>query len=150
MKGTNNILNEQDGPKLRPPFDVPEGYFETFEDRLEARIAAMEEPKSTKVTLLRILKPIVGLAAGFLLIMTLIKYPLSKVTSLLSNQQNTATESADWADEPFMSNISFFDDREFVQIIESDESLSPEQEDKFIDYITHELNDYEIFAELNN
>ncbi len=51
------------------PFKAPEGYFESFEDRLMARISAEAQPAaSTSRRLWTVLKPALALAATFAII----------------------------------------------------------------------------------
>ena len=68
----NNTLFRKDNP-----FTVPEGYFETLDKRIEEKIEAGSLPPRQKI--IRLLKPIVGLAASFALAFLLIRYPLSLI-----------------------------------------------------------------------
>lgn len=150
MKKFDDILNENNGPKADNPFKVPEGYFETFEDRLEAQLQATNEQKSTKKTIIRILKPVLGLAASFLLIMLLIKYPLQKITPVISSNEYTEENDSGWFEDVFISSTTFMDDSTLLQNIDSSEIKTPAESDELISYLSTELNDYEVFAELNN
>lgn len=150
MNKFDDILNKGDKPGNENPFQVPEGYFETFEDRLEAKLEALNEQKSTSKTIIRILKPVLGLAASFILVMLLIKYPLEELTPKLSSNNLSTESESGWFEEVFVSNATFFDDKEFIQNIDSTETQSPAESEELISYLSGELNDYEIFAELNN
>ena len=151
MNNLNEILNSNKNGPQKAPFDVPEGYFETLEDRLVAQIEALEEKPNTRQTIIRILKPVIGLAASFLLILILVKYPLNKFTTQITNRQhvNIPTEDDNYMQEVLLNNPTFFDDKTLVQTITSDQSQSPES-DELISILSSEMNDYEIFAELNN
>jgi len=151
MKNMDDIFNSEQQNSPKPPFDVPPGYFETFEERLEARINALEEKPNTRRTFIRILKPIAGLAASFLLIMLLIKYPLSKITSkFASPDEISSTEDSDLWREIFMSNSLFFDDKTLVNTIVSDETSATIDSDEMFAIMSSELNDYEVYDELYN
>lgn len=151
MKDINDILNSQQHDPKEPPFDVPPGYFETFEDRLEAQITASEEKPSKRKTIIRILKPIAGLAASFLLIMLLLKYPLKKITPELASQDETSlSEESNLWQEIFMGNTVFFDDNTLVTTMNTDESSNPGESEELINILSSELTDYEIYAELYN
>jgi hypothetical protein len=150
MKNFDDILKKSNGHKAENPFQVPEGYFETFEDRLEAQLEAMNEQKPGTRTIVRILKPVLGLAACFLLVMLLIKYPLKEITPILSSEELTSKSDSSWFEEIFVSNATFFDDNALLQNIEGNESQNPAGSDELINYLSTELNDYEVFAELNN
>ncbi|WP_163717314.1 hypothetical protein [Mangrovibacterium lignilyticum] len=151
MKNMNDIFNPEKEGSKNSPFDVPKGYFETFEDRLEAQITAMEEKPSRSRTIIRILKPVVGLAASFLLIMLLVKYPLNKITpSLTSLDDSSFVEDSDYWKEIILSNSIFIDDRALLQVMNNNETTSPGESDEIIATVSSELNDYEVFAELYN
>lgn len=152
MEEIKDILKtNQEGPK-KQPFEVPAGYFETFEDRMEAQINALDEKPDMRRTIVRILKPIAGLAASFLLIMLLVKYPLSHLNTVFTAQnQSSQVDEDDYWQELFLTNSSFLDDQKLVQsITAADNESSPAHSEEIISIISTEMNDYEIIAELSN
>lgn len=67
MNEQNDILER--ARQAGQPFKAPEGYFESFEDRLMARISAEAQPAaSTSRRLWTVLKPALALAATFAII----------------------------------------------------------------------------------
>lgn len=60
--------------KSKNPFTVPDGYFDTLEDRVMSRVKENEKPKQT--SLLLTLKPYLGLAALFAFAMVIVQLVL--------------------------------------------------------------------------
>lgn len=58
--------------KSKNPFTVPDGYFDTLEDRVVSRV----QETSREMTLLRILRPYLGLAALFTFAMVIVQLAL--------------------------------------------------------------------------
>ena len=151
MKNFDDILKTENNGPQKPPFDVPPGYFETFEDRLEAKIAALDEKPSNRKTIIRILKPVAGLAASFLLIMLLLKYPLQKITQDTNSQNETAlVEDSDSWQDVLMGNTAFFDDNTLMSAITAEEGANTIQSDEVMTILSSEVTDYEVYAELYN
>ena len=101
---------------------------------------AMSERKSTKKSIVRVLKPVLGLAASFLLVMLLIKYPLKEITPMLSSEDLSAESDSSWFEEVFVGNATFFDDKAFIQNIDNNETQSPAESDELINYLSGEVN----------
>ncbi len=150
MRKFDDILKHTNGKQAEHPFKVPQGYFETFEDRLEAQLQAAEEQKSPRQTIVRILKPVLGLAASFVLIMLLIKYPLQEITPMIGSEELSAQNDSGWFEDVLISSTTFMDDNSLLLNIDQNEDQTPAESEELINYLSTELNDYEIFAELNN
>ena len=60
--------------KSKNPFTVPDGYFDTLEDRVMSQVKENEKPKQT--SLLLTLKPYLGLAALFAFAMVIVQLVL--------------------------------------------------------------------------
>lgn len=88
MKETKNIL-EQESLK-QAPFTVPEGYFQTVEDRVRERIAKPE--RSTR--LWTVLKPGIAVAAMFLIIFG-IGYATLSLTGTLGSGKSARLAEAE-------------------------------------------------------
>ena len=74
MRESKDRMNElddmlRDRKPAGNPFRTPEGYFDAFEDRVMARIAAEEQPEtSRRARIWTVLKPALSLAAMFALV----------------------------------------------------------------------------------
>ena len=71
------------------PFTVPDGYFEALDKRIEARVNADNLPRRQKI--IRVIKPILGIAASFMLAFTLIRYPLTRILDKTNNETTIVT-----------------------------------------------------------
>ncbi len=78
MTANNKNIHLQNRGKN--PFSVPEGYFNTLEDTVMEKI--QEEEGTIKVPLLKVMKPYLYMAAGFLLIFWVGR-------TILSNSEHT-------------------------------------------------------------
>jgi len=87
----------------KTPFELPEGYFDTFSDRLNSRMEEGEGEIPTKKSILRILKPILLLAAAMLLLVFIVNKGLNfldinkPLEIALTTEQNEILE-LDWLD----------------------------------------------------
>lgn len=95
------------------PFKTPEGYFESFHDRLTGRLVLEQEvlnPPSSKVLLVRYLRPALALAASFALIFMLVYFPVKTFGPSIS--KNTTIEIDDdllnyyFTDEVFFKSLT--------------------------------------------
>lgn len=150
MKNFDDIFDFEKPGRRPAPFDVPAGYFEQLDDRIEARIHAATETPDTRRTIIRVLKPVLGLAASFLLVMLLVKYPLRMITpQQTASQQLAANHDDSYLRDLLLDNPAGFDDQALVQTITTD-PRQPADTDALLSILTDQMNDYEIFAALTN
>ena len=125
------------------PFTVPEGYFDDFDARIDQRIKQQSQGLKGKVKVFQILKPVLWLAAGFLLVFILVYYPMSKFLPqyLSANNQDEAE---------FPISIESLDDDDFYDMITEDLHAEALETDDILDYWAVELNDSESYSEMYN
>ncbi len=129
------------------PFGVPEGYFDFIEDRIEERIRREESSGGQK--LIRMLKPVLGLAASFALAFLLIYYPVT--TILKKNYPDQYVSKQDQENlirEEILSNSRYLDENTFYNALINQEDTLSFKSDEIITYLSEELNDYEVYAEI--
>lgn len=134
------------------PFRVPEGYFETFADRLKVRIEEEQQPDK-KRSLLFYLKPVLMVAASFAFVMLLVYIPVKKYfpsnESYVSRQQSNidSIDSGDVTPVP-IDLISYFSEGQFLSAISEMKAIEAEtiSNDSLGDYIAANYNDFEIIA----
>lgn len=147
-----NIENLFGNLKNGQPFRVPEGYFETFAERLQVRIEEEELP-TKKRTLYFYLKPALSMAASIALVMLLVYVPIKKFfpsTQGYLTQQKSTIDSVDKVGVlPVPVDLfSYFSESQFVsavadmKVIDS-ETISP---DSLGDYIADNYTDLDIIA----
>lgn len=154
MSERKNIGNEWQNQPSKPPFRVPDGYFDTLEDMIEAKIAEEAAPVSSKGKLIRMMKPMLAMAASFALIFMLVYYPLSVFLPnyLAKNADIKIEETTTVADDDLV--ISYFTSsaNSIYDLVNSEEeTLEIEvNEQEMLDYLAVEMNEAEIYAELIN
>jgi hypothetical protein len=107
------------GNKKRP-FEVPQNYFEDFEQRLMRKMAAETAEKpgdDTVASVISVIKPWLAMAASFLVI-ALLYYQVPKMFSLDAELANEKT-----VEESFINSLALIvDEKEINEMILSDDS----------------------------
>lgn len=132
------------------PFDVPEGYFEMIEDRIEGKIQAAEGGRLHGNRLILTVKPVLGLAASFALAFLLIYYPISKILPWYMAKYDAEKNKEIKLDEKFLTDYGYLDERTFFLALTSQEDPSEFETDEIISFLSSELDDYEVYAEIIN
>ena len=124
------------------PFRMPEGYLDSFEDRLMARLAAEEtEAAQPKRPVWRILKPALTLAAMFALIFGMGYGVLSLTHTLGRGIGTTTSDTYATAEEEMIRPVSLIN---YYQTAESEEESADLDEETLLNYLATELS----FADL--
>lgn len=134
-------------PKMESGFTVPEGYFESFGERLNRRME--EVPKASRaISMLNYLKPALGLAAGLALLLTLYLHPfVSQKQSVIIGVQNATDLSSDEMTDPMLNTYSSMisDGQFFSALSEMDEyDASKISKDGLAEYLVSNCSDFEI------
>jgi len=148
-----NIENLFGNHRKDQPFRVPEGYFETFADRLKVRIEEEEQPDK-KRSLLFYLKPVLMMAASFAFVMLLVYIPVKKYfpanEGYVSRQQSNkdTIDSIDVTSVP-IDLFSYFSEGQFLSAISEMKAIEAEtlSNDSLGDFIAANYNDFEIIAD---
>lgn len=131
----NEILDrERERIRTDNPFRVPEGYLDSFEDRLMERIAAEEADASQakrQRPVWRILKPALTLAAMFALIFGM-GYGVLSLTHTLDRGAGTAASEFASAEEEMIRPVSLIN---YYQAAESDEETAELDEETLLNYL---------------
>lgn len=149
-KSTNSESIEIFAPTLskitrKAPFRAPDRYFEKFPERLNTRIQEGTSGKSSSGrTIIRVLKPVIGLAASIILIFMLVYWPLNRL-----NMNNLAQSEADITEynelDEYFSLISELDDNTFYSLMEGTYEEESFTDDELFSYINRSFNEYEIY-----
>ena len=152
MKQENeNIENLFGIPKKGQPFRVPEGYFETFAEKLKCRMEEEEQPDKKK-TLFFYLKPALMMAASFAFIMLLVYVPIKKffpsTEKGFTARQIYSKDSLDSAEIVPATLISNFSEGQFLSAVSDMSDLEDHtiSTDNLGDFIAANYNDFEIIA----
>jgi len=148
MKAKNeHIKNELGFPKMETGFTVPEGYFESFGDRLKVRMVVKEKVTSP-TGILFYLKPALGIAAGLAIILTVYLHPFgNQRNALFSKDQQSQVLPADDQIDPLSNTYtSLVSDGQLISALtEMDEyDASKMSKDALADYLASNCSDSEI------
>ena len=130
------------------PFRVPDGYFDSLDDRIMKKIQAGGEKKSRSVNFVRILKPVLAVAASILLVYLVVNTQFTKRNvprEFSSSATNTAKDDStaifSLIDESTLVNAIFSDDKSKSDQLNSDDMLA---------YLSSGLNEVQICSEFQN
>lgn len=135
-------------PKMATGYSVPEGYFESFGERLKMRMDTKVHPSSGKQGIMFYLRPAIGLAAGLAIVLTVYLYSSEKQQELsyakLQNESalpsDNRSETLSATLESQISEVSFFS--AFTEVDEFDASKMPKED--LADYLASRCSDLEI------
>ena len=157
-------INDKNQNNLREnPFGVPEGYFDSFESRLEKRMK--EDSLETKINsditkkplggkIIKLIKPVMGIAAGLILVLLLVHYSLKDNSLVLVSEQPESSVEMQYEEE-LMAQSTDLDEKTFYDVLITKEDstvsiLSIDDPEKVITILSDELNDYDLYAEIIN
>lgn len=142
-----HIEDERGFPKMETGFGVPEGYFESFGERLKIRMLE-DQPSSHPRGILFYLRPALGLAASLAILLTIYLHPLGmKQPVLLSQMQNTIDLSTeDQIDALTNTYASLVTDGQFFFALNEMEEYDASRisKDELADYLVTNCSDFEI------
>ena len=148
MKQKNDPIKENAGfPKMESGFSVPEGYFDSFGERLKLKMDA-ERLTSRRRTMIYYLKPALGLAAGLAIMLMVYLYPPgNQRTSSLTSANNIAIAPVDDQSDLLASTYATLitDGQLIAALTEMDEydaSMMPKED--LADYLASNCSDFEI------
>lgn len=136
------------------PFKTPENYFESIEDRVMNKIKYEERKSKSSKTgkLIQLLKPALALAASFVLIYLLVFHPISYLLHKeIAQTKTTETNSHDTMDAYTMT-FSLVDENSLINTIINEEKAVQEEinPDEVLAYLSSDMNDIEIYSEIQN
>jgi len=152
MKETDeNIENKFGNLKKDQPFQVPEGYFESFADRLMVRIKEEEYP-AKKRSVFIYLMPVLMMAASILVVILLLSVPLKRLLpsdsgngSIVLQQSNTNSVADSIVP---ITLISYFSESQFLSAVTDMEVIESDtiSNDDLADFISTNYSDYDVIA----
>ena len=148
MKQENKNIEMKPGfPEMESGFNVPEGYFDSFGDRLKLRMEA-EHLSFHRRRVIYYLKPALGLAAGVALILSVYLYPPGnqRTSSLATINNEAVAASEDKSDLLSSAYASSITDGQFISALSEmddyDASKMPKEE--LADYLATNCSEFEI------
>ena len=142
--------NAPELPKMKKehPFNVPEHYFDDFSARLQSKLETKKKvlPKPGG-RVIRLLKPAIGLAASFLLVVLLVYWPIKSFLPgyLVKNNDTETTTVED--EDPYRAIIESIDENTFFAILEEPAQEASFNDEELMNYISSNMSEYEIYLE---
>jgi hypothetical protein len=136
------------------PFRTPDHYFDSIEDRVMGQIEyeAKRKTSSGSRKIYQLLKPVLGLAASFALIVMLAYYPLKYFSPESIVESQTIDSSAAETMDPYSFHIAMIDESAFLNTLFAEEESTSTKldQDELLAYLSTEMTDLEIYAEIQN
>ena len=143
---TTHSKDEPHFPKLESGFTVPEGYFESFGERLNRRMEEVPDA-SRSINMLKYLKPVLGLAAGLVLFLTMYIHPfISQKQTVIIDVQNSTDLILSEADPLLNTYSSMISDGQFLAALSEMEEYDASKisKDGLAEYLVSNCSDFEI------
>lgn len=134
------------------PFRTPDSYFESLEDRIMVNIKNTTKKKSSSSAIIRFLKPALGIAASITLVYMLAYNPINKFLQKgIAKTELTDTAGTDLLNN-YSINLASIDDNSLINAIFTDETniFAETNPDEFLAYLSTDMNDVEIYSEIQN
>jgi len=149
MNELEKIAPELSKIKKENPFRVPDNYFDDFSARLQMRLDAEKTGISKNQNkIIQFLKPALGLAAGFALIVMLAYWPLKTFTpNQLANNIGTETDISEML---YATMVEGIDVNSFYALLEEPNGSVQFSDDDLAIFVNTNSSEYEIYSETNN
>ena len=134
------------------PFRTPDRYFDSLEDRIMGGIKSTTKNKITSAKIIRLLKPVLGLAASFTVAYIMLYSPINNFLIKGTVKSEVAVTNTTNALDDSTLNFSMIDDNTLVNAIISDEpsNVSGINSDDMLAYLSSGMNEVEIYSEIQN
>lgn len=143
-----NIAPELSKLKKEKAFRTPENYFDDFAARMHTKIELEKQPApEKKPRVIQLLKPILGLAASFAIIMMLVYVPLK---TFLEPEINGIAETVESEDADFLNVMEELDEQSFFAALDATETDEEFTDTELVAFVNANFTDYEIYANLDN
>lgn len=151
MKELENIAPKLSKIKKEQPFAVPGDYFDHFPVHLQNKLDAERRvpPKAGK-RLMFYLKPAIGLAASFILILLLVWWPIKSFLPGYMAKNLPPADTLMLEEDRYISLIEKLDENSFLSLIGDSTEEEELDNDDLMNYLTANISDYEIFLETHN
>ncbi len=134
--------------KKENPFGTPDQYFDDFSARLHTRMAAEAQSAAPqKSRFFQLLKPALGMAASFAVVIMLVYVPLRL---FMPKEINQVAQVTDTSDAGFLNIIEKIDEESFVALLNDTESEDDFTNDELALYVSANFSDYELYENLTN
>jgi hypothetical protein len=154
MKEFKKIAPESSKINKELPFRVPENYFDDFSSRLHSKLETETDVPQNKGRVIRMLKPILGLAASFALIFMLVYWPIKSFLPdyLAKTEQNIEIITIE--EDSYISYVERIDENSFFALIRgvftSDDAEDDFTDEDLLNYLSANISDYDLYLNYEN
>ncbi|MEZ5106084.1 MAG: hypothetical protein R2757_16410 [Draconibacterium sp.] len=144
MDESKNKFSELSNLKKGQPFRVPNHYFDDFSARLQNKLDAesMKVPEPQNL-IIRVLKPALGLAASFALILMLVYWPLKLFTPKeMVDNTNLGNEFIDYE---YRTMVEGMDENSFYVLLSEPVQKVEISDDDLLNYLSASISDYDVY-----
>ena len=140
--------------KKENSFGVPPYYFDNFSARLQTKIEAEKTIlRSHKNRVIQFLKPALGIAASFALIVLLVYFYFPLKTYKNNQFADNTNQDIELTIDNYISLFEGVDDYSFYELLSepvtNDEYNEEEIDEELITYLSLNMSDYDIYNEID-
>ena len=136
------------------PFKTPDNYFETIEERVMQSIKqeSKQKNKSNTGKVLLFLKPALAVAASLGIVFMLVYYPVSYFSQKEVAKVNVTDTITPDSMDAYSLSFSLVDENSLINTIINEDKAAVEQinPDEVLAYLSSDMNDIEIYSEIQN
>lgn len=149
MDELEKIAPELSKIRKENPFKVPDNYFDDFSARLQVKMEAEKAGISkNRNKIIQFIKPALGLAAGFALIVMLAYWPLKTFTpNQLANNVDTEIDISEML---YANMVEGIDVNSFYALLEESNGYEQFSDEDLATYVNTNSSEYDIYSETNN
>lgn len=148
MDDLKNMSPKLSKIKKENPFKTPDNYFDDFSARLQMKLEAEKKVIPTKQNqVIRLLKPVLGLAASFALIFLLVYWPLKTFMPTEVAQNNA---HPDLNEMEYLSMVEGIDENSFYALLDEPNGSVEFTDDDLVSYLSTNISEYDIYAGTDN
>jgi len=154
MNKEDNIEPEFMKRPKENPFQTPDHYFDSIEDRVMGTIKneAKRKTISGSEKIFHLLKPVLGIAASLAIVCILAYYPIKYFSQKSMVKSETINTTSNDDIDAYSLNFSMIDENSLVKELFGDTTATQTQinPDEVLAYLSTEMTDREIYDELKN
>jgi hypothetical protein len=135
------------------PFRTPDNYFDTIEDRVMQTIQ-QHSKKNIDYTgkIIRFLKPALAVAASLGIVFMLVYYPVNYLSQKEVAKVNLTDSITPDTMDAYSLSFSLVDESSLINTIINEDKATKEEinQDELLAYLSSDMNDIEIYSEIQN
>lgn len=150
MNNHDNISPKLASLKRDLPFRTPRGYFDDFPARMQHRLEIEKQSATkSKTRIIDLIKPALGLAAGFAAVFFLVYWPV-KVLNQNQISENPRSVTELFLPDELINLFERMDEQTFYALLEDEPEVYTMETETLAAYLAASYSDYDVFIETQN